>query len=574
LTKYAQGALEIAGKEVLLPEEWPDIEIKASFDDADNATISTEKITLVNNAAQAAIKHIEDGNTGKGVGIFEGLPAVLRIFNDTDSFDAINGYLDLTKDYRQTAGIKAECRLVDPSQMLSFQERADGISYGFLFDQGLITASDFTPVKYVVEKPVNPLELLMIGITTYLMIKELAEAVRDTADAVSNVAAHFAGGVSGSLASILYAIAIALLNAAYAVLLVIAIIALVTQLVQLLFSPVRTHKTTSLRKLLEVGFLHMGHEFSSDIPELDTYFYLPSKPTEEESVQTGIPNTSDFGYTVGELKLLCERLFLAKTRIIDDVVHLRPENDPFWVKTSNYVLPDVIDVEEITRYNTDELKANILLAFETDTSDEWTIENFTGANFEVITTPKTITNDKFVLIKNLDETRFNLALGNRKDELTDIEEALELLASAADKIINLFGGNFSLAGAIQGRKGMLKQWNNIHNLAKLIVIENSRLPKNHRDQLSARHLWEEYHNYKSFVENDFEKQRKIYTDVGIGFGLEDFLTLIDNNYFTTADGRTGKITKFTWNVSKDSAKADFWIENKYTENLQQTLIEA
>lgn len=572
MSVYAQGSLEIAGNKVPLPIEWPEISIKANFDQSDEATISTEIITLVNEAAQAAIKHIDDGNNGKGPGIFEGLPAKLSVFNDANSISAIDGYLDLARDYKQTGGIKAECRLVDPSQMLSFDERAAGISYEFLLFQGIITAADTVPVKYVAQRPVNALEVLTIGITTFLMIKELSEAIRNTGESIANATAHLSGGISGPIGAVIWSVAAALLNVIYTLLMVLAIVDLIVQIVNLLFPPVRTHRTMTLRKLLEIGFLYLGHTFSSDIPELDTYHYLPSKPTEEKSVTTGVPNATDFGYTIGEVKKLCENLFFAKTRIINGVVHLRPENDPFWIKTSTYVMQDLFPIRDITRYNTSELQANILLSFETDQSDEWTIERFPGTNFSVTTRPKTITDDKFVLIKNIDETRFNISLGNRKDTLTDAEKAFKALAKVADSVIKLFKGSKSFAGSIDNRIGVLQQWQNIYNNPKLLVIENSKLPKNHRTLLSAEHLWNEYHNYKSFVDNDFERQRKLYNNVDIGFGFRDYLKVVNNNYFTTADGRIGKITKFTWNISKDTAKADFWIQHKYTDNLQQTLI--
>ena len=119
---------------------------------------------------------------------------------------------------------------------------------------------------------------------------------------------------------------------------------------------------------------------------------------------------------------------------------------------------------------------------------------------------------------------------------------------------------------------MLKTTQNAHNVPKLLKIVNDRIPANHRDNLSARHLYTNYHSHKSFVLNNFVGQKRVFTGIKIPFGLTDFNALINNSYFTTQSGQIGKVVSLKWTFDGDFAEVDYWIREPYTKNLKEVLI--
>ena len=87
------------GTEIAPPLDWQGIEITASFEnDATQANITIDNFTFVLDEAKKILDHIDTGLSG-GLGIFEGLPFEMRINNATDSYNAFEGYLDLTDSF-------------------------------------------------------------------------------------------------------------------------------------------------------------------------------------------------------------------------------------------------------------------------------------------------------------------------------------------------------------------------------------------------------------------------------------------------------------------------------------------
>jgi hypothetical protein len=324
----------------------------------------------------------------------------------------------------------------------------------------------------------------------------------------------------------------------------------------------------------------MGLELVSNINELDSVVYLPSKTDDKylkNKREKGIPNVSDYGYRVDEMFDLCQDLFRADRMRIGNKLHLRAKKDPFWYQVSTYVMPDVLS--ERFRYNLNEMKSNFVLGFQFDPSDEWTMpsENqkndyFKGVNFQVIT-EATAAPEKYKLTKGLEEVSIPLALGARRDKLSASETIAKVLLAASDVFLKLAGKKTN-AERINEHRGALQISNNFFSVAKLVVIRDGIIPENHRDILSARKLYEEYHYWQSFYENPTMAQKRIYENVRIPFGFADFIKTSKSSYFTTWDGRKGKFRDIVWNISQDFATVTFEINGQYVKNLSETKIEA
>lgn len=585
LSKSALIRFKLDGKSTVAPEDWQNIELSATFDnDSVQPSIESTDFTFVNEGADAVRDWISKGVSG-GVGIFEGIPFKIEAYNKDNNIIAFDGFLNLSNDFEDLTPVpRVRATLLKDNGLDSLENLLSGITCGYLESIGEITASDYTDINYQIIKKITILEVLIANIILFLLIKELAQAIKDTANAIAVAAADLAGGLSGPVGAAIYSTSYAILQFIYTASLVVAVIDLITKLINLLVPPLRTHKAIKVKTLMEIISTFLGYNFISPIKELDNLYYLPSNNNlEEQDTQTGlftkingtdqgIPNSQDYGYNCAELFELVKSLFNAKYVIIGNDLHLRCEGDPFWIKMSTYQMPPAL--LPVKQYNTNELNGDILLNFQTDITDEWTIDNYIGTSYEVKTDAIIVKNKKAKLIKGQNTINFNVALGSRKDELTAIENIMLGLARLADRATKVLGRGTNLAGQIKNKIGVLKQSQNNTTLPKLLYLNSdNKLPSDHRDKFSAKVLWNDYHSYKSFVDNNYIGQKIVYKDVRIPFGLDDFIKLTNNSYFRTFEGEQAKATAIRWSVSQDFALIDFYIRTPYTKNLKETKIE-
>ena len=573
----------INGKTFTTILDWQDIAVLATFDgDNVQANISTTELEGVNDAAAEIVQWVEEGLSG-GVGIFEGIPMTLNVYNENGTLTVFDGYADLSDNYRESLyKSRVSFKLQKKQGLNGFNERLESITYGYLESIGVFSDSDYTELEYLIEKKDNALEILISAVTLFLMVKELIEATKTTVETIGDLASLISTGSLGGFASAIKAVVSALVIVAYNLLILLAVIELTSDLFQMLISLRRTHKTISLRLLLEKVCTHLGYGFESDITELDKYYYLPSNNNLDDlddegfisitkGTQSGIPNITDNGYLCSEMFANIKEMFYARFAIIDNTVHFRNVDSDYWVKQSIYKMPNVLEKDK--GYNTSDLKANRFISFQTDLNDEWTIDNFTGTNYEVTTDAVTTVNLDAKNITGLETVSIPYALGNRKNELNALEKFLKIVAATADELVEIVGGSTNYAGRIKERIGMLKVSQNDTSVPKILYLDKGKMPATHRSLLSAKYLYNNFHIGKSFVNNNYFGQKIKYSGVRIPFGFEDYKKVIENSYFYDPLGRVGKITKLEYNISGDIAVVDFWIREKYTVNLVETLIE-
>ena len=337
-------------------------------------------------------------------------------------------------------------------------------------------------------------------------------------------------------------------------------------------SLVKKYKCTSYYELMRSACQALGYNFNSTIEELKYYHYLPSKPFNGK-IKEGIPRSSDPGYNCADFFEIMKRMFSAQISIEGKTLHFENTDNPYFLKNSTWKLPSVY--KERWRKNGNELAGTRLINFSTDAVDEWTVQNVQGTFYEVRTLQKKYRNGfDYLTIDSVDDREFPFALGNTKDSLNDLEKALKSLASVFDDVISALGGSSNLTSRVQNRIGMLKMGTDSHTIPRLIYLKNGKIPKNHRELLSAKLLYQKYIKADSFVFSINGGQKRIYENVRIPFGFSDFLQLIENSYFTTDDGYKGKVTKISWSIDSDYAELDYWIKDPdATDNLQEIYIE-
>jgi len=572
------------GQAINAPEEWADIEINASFDDdGTQASISTESFRFVNIDTDKASKILRDWITNDNPGIFHGVPFDIRTFNNQNSQNAFEGYVNLANDVVLLEDGSTQANIQKKEGLDDLNLRLEALTWGYLDLLGIVGSGDYTNVDYVVEKKFNFFEILMSNIVLFLLIKELQESIEKTAQKIADAAAHLSGGISGGPAAAAWSVATAIIQLLYTTLIAIAVINLGNQLLETLLPRVRTHKTIQLRRAMTIVANYLGYGFVSPITELDNVYFLPSNRetddvsfisgliTQLKGTPAGIPNVTDPGYNCLDFFRYVQEMTNSKFAIVNGDIQFRSKNDPYWIKTATYTMPNVLVEEQ--RFNTDELRARWALLFAIDNADEWTIDSYKGTSYEVQTDAVQTPDPQAKFISGLNEINIPWSLGNRKDKLNGIERLLKNVAQFLDNVVNTLGGNSNLAGKVNNKVGMLKVSNNNYTRPKLLYIRGGKIPINHRTQFSAKVMWDKYHNEQSWVQNNFGQQKLVFKNVRVPFGLEDFLKLVENSYFTDYLQRQGKVTNITWNIYGDFATIDYWIQEPYTTNLKESFIE-
>lgn len=567
----------LGGKEINAPVNWSGLQILATFDQSSTqANISTEEFEFINESAQQIRNYLMGGLTSATNGIFEGIPFEILVSNGSTSYQVFEGFLDF-ETYEELSPVKVKCSVKKTNGLNSLDDRSQANSFGYLEDEGFIKNSDYTSVPYLVEKLDIEGDVAIITVTLFMLAFNLKQVITELKKDISLIGSIAASGITGLPASLIYAVASALLNLAMAIFLVVEMVKLITKLFGLYLPPQKYHKGMTLRKLMEKASEYLGYNFISPITELDKVVYLPSSPQDGSSIEKGIPNASDFGYSLSEIFQLCNDLFNSKIVLLGNDLHLRNLDDAFWIKNSTYKMPSILD--EKIKYNNADFSARTFLSFRTDIADDWTTDDFRGTNYEVITTPITETDRNKNLMRGLNDVSIPCALGSRKSLLSELEESLLSLASLGDSVSSTLNSilpkvkKTNFVGLISGRVGSLRVSQKVHTVPKLIYLENGKIPIRDRDLWSAKVLWDKYHVYNSFVSNDFNGQRRIYEERRIPFGFTDFLKTIDNSYFTTADGKRGKIESLKWELDGDFAVVSYWVQEVYTKNLKEKFIE-
>ena len=564
------------GNEYNAPLEWEDAIVIADYEnDSIQPSISTESFTFCLQAREFILEWIRSGK------IYEGLPFELDLFNINQDRINFKSVIDFTAGYRDLPNDgKLEASLIKNDGIDNFFNQIGTITYGYLESINVINDSDYLNVDYVVEKPFNLFEILTTSIIVYLMIKEVAESIKRIADQVANIISKSVMGPFGIAGSTTYAIAVAILNIVYTVALVIAIVDLTNTLISSLIVPKRQHKAINIKRALEIVCNYYGYGFITSVDEFSNAAYIPSNQEVDtkdkfgfikipKGTQKGIPNASDIGYNCQEMFDIAKKSCDGRFAIIDNEVHLRPKDDPYWIKNSSFELTDVL-IQQKT-FNMDELESTKLLKFQVDLNDEYTIDNYRGTSIEIKTDLISIGTQQNNMLKGFLEVDFGVALGSRKNELTPFEKLLKATGKIVDDTTKVLGKGTSFASKIKNRVGVLKQSSNWHSIPKLVYLNGNTLPVNHRELFSAPVLYNKYYQAESFVTENFKGQKAIYKDVVIPFGFDSYKKLTNNSYFKYL-GDEAKIINFEWTMGEDSATIDFWVREVFTRNLKETQI--
>lgn len=558
--------------------ELHDLQILATFENGNaQANISTTEFEFVNDFA-SAIKDWIDSGTSSGVGIFEGIPVQLRISGDQPTYLAFDGYLDMTDEFEIVDPTTIKAKIKKDSGLQNLEDLASGLTWEFLYQEGILTNSDMIWIPYIIEEKFDPIAFLLLSLAIYSTAVALVDLIK---------------GIAQSSASGITAIILLGLEIIYALALLAYLITLILDFIAFLVEPIRFHKGMRLKRLLDIGSSHLGYNYNTSISylEFDYIVLLPSKDSIDEEGNfikqdlgitifesgQGFPGARDFGYTFGEILTLVNKTFNAKIALKNGTIEQHSLNSSWWLQQSSYIMPDVLI--ETKKYNTEDLSSNRLITFTPDPQDKNIMQNYKGMSYEIVTTPITTSITKNVCLKGLDEISIPYSLGIRKNKSNWLEKLLDLFIIGLNPLfdlVNSIGGSGTTPVPILNtRNGSLKlesPYVNVPKMLYLLTDGTNQIPFYYHQQWSAKILYDKYYVYDSFVGTD-PNQWIIQEGIKIPFGFKDFLSLIDNSYFYDNNGNQAQITKIEWSTSQDFAIVDYKYKQVYTTNLQETFIE-
>ncbi len=578
----ANLTFKLNGNVVNPVRDWQDLQILGTWsENGGEANISVEEFKFVNENAQLIKQYIADG-ISSGLGIFEGIPFDIECSNGT-TIDVFNGMLDTT-EYKEISPVEVECKIKKLKGIDQLMDRANGVTYAYLYEENHITDSDFSRIPYIKEKPFKESagEMALLSLSIFLFTKQLIDSTKSLAEKLGvNATAHTIGGVSGPAAGVQYTVFTLIIEAIYIAVILVQLINLITDLLDILYPKLRGWNGMKFQTLLEKGCQYLGYNYHSSIDELPYLYILPSKNDEgkrygsnsDDSV--GYPDTLDFGYTIGEMFQLVNKMFSARIRIIGNDVYQEPLiNDNFWINQSQFIIPDIEN--EVVQYNPQDIKTRQIVRYQTDLADYWTLIRYEGTGAEIVVTPITVGDQKRVLIKGFEDVQIPYALGDEKQGLNPIEIFIKGLCIVIDEIINFFGGNSDTAGDIEAREKMLHVTGDSLTVGKILyLVEDPSSGKlvidGNTEKINAISLWNKYISENSFVEHNFRGQKRLFNELKIPFGFQNFIQLLNNSYCTDQQGNAIKIETLKWSLDSDYAVISGWKREIYTKNLKSYL---
>ena len=581
----------INGNDLGEPRNWQDLEITVDWlTKNDSGAINVSDLAFVDVANAYLQQRIING-ISSGVGVFEGEPYTITVGDPENPEFVFKGYLDFTDGMTVFGGEEILCSLKKKKGDDWLNDVADGFSFAFLYDQGVVTNGDFVKVPYVINFVPDGMQLILLSMSIYMMTKELIENVEklletiaditDAATPVVGVGVGFGAVVvtAWDLGNFILVVLKALARIAYIIAITIALVNLITEVFEQILPKKRNHLGMTFTRMMERACQHLGMGFQSHLmqgTDVRNLVHIPRKDKQGGSNnERGFPSNTEPIYTFGDLIREMKKMFNADYRIKDNIfIFERRDHFDF---PSPYQMPNFFnDQERILdqyKWNTEEMVANYNINWSLDIQDQNTLDDQTGRVFQAVTTPITTINPDFVTIKNLTEIALPFSIGRDKRSLTDVEEVAKVVGSIIDTITGIFGGGSNFQSQIEARIGSLLLSSHFLSTGKVVKMTGAKLSNGQRVMLDARTFWDKYHFINSFAEYQGEhNQWWRYENQSVPMTVQDFDTLLDNNRATDNFGNDYVIELVKYSPEKDSAIINFRVKKKFTNNLKITFI--
>jgi hypothetical protein len=536
-------------------------------------------------------------------GVFVGIPFQKKV-NNSVVFD---GFIYLSQE-PTLQGARGDFKIVEKQSLDWLNIEADNFDFDYLRKvKSLILPSDFKIIPYVIEKPVDYAALAVASLTVFVVAQELYRSIKEIAQLTASSANPFEATSVIRLGILI----------AYLIILLFTLIKLINDVVRLLIQPVKYHAGMTVKKHFEAACQHLGLNFSSSLLSgrdanaviLPEKFQLPFNNNIFGFDSNSSSNNWNGYYkgTFGDFLRAMKLQYNAKVFIQDGTLYF--ERKDFQTGQPQFVLAPIEDYELDYTYNTEELAANKIYQFQTDLSDNHTILEWQGTQYQIITQNTTLPSTFVSAMKGLEIVDFPFALGKRKSELSGVEKIFDAFYKIAGTILNtliktlnaIIAGinkiirtinrilkalqtigirlNFQFdpikplqtsgfGNTISNRIGMLKLENDYFGVPKILILNAEN--KLELIQYTALEIYEKFYSANSFVpttDRPNANQYIIYSSRRMRFKESDFLLLKNNKFCLNLQNEVCEVISVEWNDYYQYADISYKQNKLYDRNL-------
>ena len=263
-------------------------------------------------------------------------------------------YLDFTDPATKWTSTNISVGVKRRNATDNFFDNADSL----VFDLVDFQASDFTEVKYIIVPEQRELLFFTVSLTTFQLAQQLAQSVKDVQDAIADLS-ELLPPLPGNAGTVVANVIRVAARIAYLIAISIALVRLMTDLVKIVFPPVRTFKGISYKKLIEKSCAHLGYSLQSNIlDQLDklTILPVPLRPNNFSVIRevfapqsiaftNGYPSALDVVPTLGQAISTLEQIFNLTTFVNNGVVQI--ERNDFFSDENSEVLPLAYNLQDL-----------------------------------------------------------------------------------------------------------------------------------------------------------------------------------------------------------------------------------
>ncbi len=556
------------------------------------------------------------------VSFTEGIPFKIDQSENGVTENVFDGYLDMTAENEYDL-FKSTIKAVDRKNVDWLYNVADGFSFEYLKEIGVITDGDAVAMPYCINAVPNYTETAIMLISTYTLVSQIQEKVQQI----------IALGIEMSNPFEATAIVRMISYVLYLTLFLAALVVILKQLFDSIIQPVKYHKGVYTKDMLTKGAAYLGLNFKSTIfdsqPFADDFYLCEKISSSSAGNSNGVfgfltpdaPNTSFVPTgTFGDfLRLQCTK-FNARIYINGNDLHLLRQNEVVTPVTA-YTLPPV--KMERFRLNVSDFKSNLFYKFQTDTLDLNTIDKYQGTSYQVQCEAISVVNKDLRTMKGFEQVDLGVALAKVKTELNLPEKLIKIFGDVFDPLVNALVASvnviigvanritktinkiikglkiigikigweikpipylqkINISGTITNRIGMMVLQNDFTGVAKSFILPrvsdvNKRKPHANNGVIySAKYFYEQFYIGKSFVPTASlpnANQFFIHELANIPCKLSDFVTIKNRNRIFLTDGTPAIVKRLDWDYYNEKMDLVIWINKLYTNNIRETFIE-
>ena len=506
-------------------------------------------------------------------GRYQGMPLDVQFSNGLIQ----RYYLDFTDPAMVWTDTNITVKVKRRNATINFFDDADSLVFEVVNNRGKFLPSDFTDVEYIIIPPNREIYFITISLTTFQLAQQLAQAVKDVQEAIADLTAVLppVPGNAGLIAAAAIKVAARL---AYTIAITIALIRLVSDLVKLIFPPIRKFKAISYRNLIKRSCEALGYTLQSNVlDELANVVVLPVplRPNNFSVIRevfapqslaftNGYPSALDTIPTLGTAISTLEEIFNLTTVVNEKVVRIE-RNDAF-NNVDGEPIPLAYNLQnqkqEERKFN-DEFWKRKLMFWAKDGADFNTFDDRNNTIVEFDTSVQVSPHEDIQLLRGLEQVPTNFSRGTRKDGLDFIEKSVKVLTKAVD----LFTGG-AISNLINNRVGVMIVSQQYFSNTKLLLMQGTKISANDKKFLDPETIINNYHQNLRVVNNTTE----VIENMPIRMDELNFLQFVNKNFVTLSSGETAELKFLEWSENDHEASATFEVDSDYATNINETKI--